>query len=1116
MVRFHISLAATGCFLLLPGACATAQKVIDPVPRWNSDAGSSAIGPALAGSAEHCTGIVVTRTEGSILMFKPDGSLAFSTHMDFPSDSSAAVSDLNGDGKQAIITMDCQGSVYAFDLSGKRLWKFTQVSKARDFRVPVTADLDGDGKREILISDSRGSMVCLHRNGRLRMKIDASRYRVSAPAAGPIGHGRFGILFGTEAGDLDCVDRFGKLLWTSHPGGGLGRSLPLLMQENDPIALISKAFVDAHPAICALDASTGHMLWSAPCASQSYHSISSAVLNEGEAPSILYGDKNTRLYCVDKNGKKIWTSQLDGRGIFFTPAIARMNNSGKATIFLTVRGEGSAGNSLYVLDHDGHEIDAIRLPGGGSSVPLICRYRDEKELHLVTLSGGRLLCHRLNQGINSQILWSGLRNDPGNTGSVGAPPYLHHDKESAWPVHEKAFKISPTGMHKMAQAIENMCEHISSETAHSSRYLRLQGPDGIMRVYIRNENEAASPGTDLLKQMYAPGDYWAETFVDHPGRVSVKNFRITHERSEGRMNTLLRAISANITAIKKSKTANTSSNHLFQQLNGRLAADVDQANEIPDAADLERVYSQSLHLLALAKVCAAERPRGAFLIQLLKNPWPTHSSLDLIETAQAAPFAISMLGNAFQSEAISVTNLTAKTLRVRSEIINAEAGLKPIVSVRDCVKIVPGTTGIPTEDPLPALQDGNNIAIEPGESRKLWLTFCSRGWAPGTHRLMLRIGDPASLEPPADTPIKVTILPLALPEKKIYRHINWLYLASIGDPALREKTMQDALDHGTNVFNIPPCTVKVDANGSAVNTESTAHDLLVQQLRGKAEFLIDGSVEVTWPAGVNPSPDASEKAYADAVHWYADHMRSLGCSYGDYALYLADEPGLTGDDSSYRHYVEIVRRVKAIDPQMRIFCNPAGGASADVLASVADSIDVWCPDMHLVKQQPPALQSMFHRKGEYWHYEAPGDQRNLDPLGFYRMQPWVSFRYGMTGGGFWVYSQTPDWFTDPARTVEYGVVYPSPAGPVTTKRWEAAREGMQDFELLWMLKEACQRTQGIESDKALRLLNEAAANVTKGQENTSDIGRQVSPIVTDYASWMRYRQLVIQALQHLQ
>lgn len=48
------------------------------------------------------------------------------------------------------------------------------------------------------------------------------------------------------------------------------------------------------------------------------------------------------------------------------------------------------------------------------------------------------------------------------------------------------------------------------------------------------------------------------------------------------------------------------------------------------------------------------------------------------------------------------------------------------------------------------------------------------------------------------------------------------------------------------------------------------------------------------------------------------------------------------------------------------------------------------------------------------------------------------------------------------------------ARPVTTKRWEASRDGAEDFELLWMVRAR---------NPASRLLAEAVAFVTANQEH---------------------------------
>ena len=98
----------------------------------------------------------------------------------------------------------------------------------------------------------------------------------------------------------------------------------------------------------------------------------------------------------------------------------------------------------------------------------------------------------------------------------------------------------------------------------------------------------------------------------------------------------------------------------------------------------------------------------------------------------------------------------------------------------------------------------------------------------------------------------------------------------------------------------------------------------------------------------------------------------------------------------------------------------------------------------------------------------------------------------------------------PGARSEYGSVYPTDRGPVTTKRWEASREGIQDFELLWLLRKTAESSPPGPRQKAQALLDDAVRFVTCGQEKVTDISRHIRPYTPDYQQWMAYRQRMIQ------
>jgi hypothetical protein len=103
------------------------------------------------------------------------------------------------------------------------------------------------------------------------------------------------------------------------------------------------------------------------------------------------------------------------------------------------------------------------------------------------------------------------------------------------------------------------------------------------------------------------------------------------------------------------------------------------------------------------------------------------------------------------------------------------------------------------------------------------------------------------------------------------------------------------------------------------------------------------------------------------------------------------------------------------------------------------------------------------------------DAPAMDPV----MVPWITLRYGMNGVLYWAFnfwSQTPDPWLDPVTYLsgflcsnggvlngEGSLIYPGNRvrrytgqrnvdGPVSSIRFELLREGIEDYEYLWMLK----------------------------------------------------------------
>jgi len=155
-------------------------------------------------------------------------------------------------------------------------------------------------------------------------------------------------------------------------------------------------------------------------------------------------------------------------------------------------------------------------------------------------------------------------------------------------------------------------------------------------------------------------------------------------------------------------------------------------------------------------------------------------------------------------------------------------------------------------------------------------------------------------------------------------------------------------------------------------------------------------------------------------------------------------------------------------------------------------VDLWVPLFDLYS--PTLAQQRQQTGDEVWWYvctgpRAPYPNNFIDHPGIeHRIRPWMAWRYGVQGELYWAidywtesnaYPTTPqDPWADPAshyfqnnQAGNFGngdgrLIYPPRnwadgqeriEGPTPSLRWELLREGMEDYEYLWLLKDAADR-----------------------------------------------------------
>ena len=140
---------------------------------------------------------------------------------------------------------------------------------------------------------------------------------------------------------------------------------------------------------------------------------------------------------------------------------------------------------------------------------------------------------------------------------------------------------------------------------------------------------------------------------------------------------------------------------------------------------------------------------------------------------------------------------------------------------------------------------------------------------------------------------------------------------------------------------------------------------------------------------------------------------------------------------------------------------------------MAEVTHVWQPAMKVLKRLfDEAMPVMRKRQGSpVWWFVAEGNGIVLDPLGFYRGSGWETFRLGVEGWGFWSLRMGPPlWKTRPEEEPDYVTIGDDGVHFTSNRRWQAVRDGTEDFTAFTMLAERAAETGDPEAEALLRQL----------------------------------------------
>ncbi len=370
-------------------------------------------------------------------------------------------------------------------------------------------------------------------------------------------------------------------------------------------------------------------------------------------------------------------------------------------------------------------------------------------------------------------------------------------------------------------------------------------------------------------------------------------------------------------------------------------------------------------------------------------------------------------------------------------------------------------------DALPLL-NSSKLIIRPGSSSQIWITVHNPQLIPGEYKFAIGLNSEFDGNIPSFQQAvqgAITIHPIRFPgdPSLLTRNCAYLRRYRISHKAL-SNAITDLEQHYTNVYVIPCEDLphgKPTLSGQLF-IDFSRHDSAIALYPNAKQYLFYwGYTQSTsekkgyrhkWGDWMSERWKESMRIYL--VQW-VKHLHQLGLGYERYAMFPYDE-------SLCEEFEQLAAFIKQVDPNIRIFANSPGKQHSSQLERIASNIDVWClPENRIESQRARKKLASFKNKAT-WRYDCQGNAKALSPLLYYRQQPWRAWASGDMGCAFWVYlgkptTQQGSGWNDIGNTkAQWDVVYLAKNAPVNcgkehiipSRRWEAWREGIEDYEYL--------------------------------------------------------------------
>ena len=331
-------------------------------------------------------------------------------------------------------------------------------------------------------------------------------------------------------------------------------------------------------------------------------------------------------------------------------------------------------------------------------------------------------------------------------------------------------------------------------------------------------------------------------------------------------------------------------------------------------------------------------------------------------------------------------------------------------------------------------------------------------------------------------PVSITVLPLTIPVERHLNIVEWYNTNNFSrfhgiqeeySPAwfdMLRKYADNMVEHRQNSFRVDMDVITIQQSKEGVfSFDFSRFDQIADVFwsTGKMDYLETGFLALRgekgwsdtnfrWKVFKVKNSETGEvitmpgkDVIPSLVAAFETHLRKKGWLSKTW-FHIQDEPAVHNALS----WIEFSRFIHQYAPDLRRM-------DAIETTHLLNDIEIAVPKLDHFSTWYNQYKKWEQKGNELWFYTVGIYQGSLFPnktidvpLMDSRIMHWLNYKYDATGYLHWGWNQ---WNEDPMQDVGMHIgdgwhVYPSKDGVLNSLRWEEMRNGIQDYEYLWMLE----------------------------------------------------------------